>query len=216
MNRTGKKILDKEQKFKRKIIAVNMVSLDGFYEGPNDMMDLPFDHAFGAYNLERLKTATTVLLGHTSYRMFGGFWPQVEKDPGFSEVDREFSKRYNKVEKVVVSYGTVNAVPAWSTTTRIISNDVYDSIRKLKQDNGKDIVMWGSHILWNNLLAHRLLDEIHFVVGNTALGSGRSAFMAPIQEYECVASLKLLDTFRAGPISDNIIIKYALKYNNTL
>lgn len=193
-----------------------MVSLDGFYEGPNDMMDLPFDNAFAAYNLERLKVASTVLLGHSSYKMFGGFWPHVEKNLEFSDTDREFSKRYNKVEKIVVSNKLVNPIPAWSNTTRVISDDVYTAIGKLKQETGKDIVMWGSHILWNDLLAHRLLDEIHFVVGNVSLGSGTSAFMAPIKELEGMASLKLLDVFRAGTKSDNIIIKYTLKYNKTL
>ncbi len=197
----------------RKIIVVNMVSLDGYYEGPGGLMDLPFDDAFATYNLERLKTASTVLLGRTSYMMFGGYWPQVEKDPSFSDVEREFSRRYNKVEKVVVSDGPVEPVAAWSDTTRVISDDVYTAIAKLKRKPGKDIVMWGSHILWNDLLSHRLIDELHFVVGNAVLGGGTPAFVEPLSADDPDATLKLLDTLRADPKSDNIIVKYALKYS---
>lgn len=175
----------------RKIIVVNMVSLDGYYEGPGGLMDLPFDDAFATYNLERLKTASTVLLGRTSYMMFGGYWPQVEKDPSFSDVEREFSRRYNKVEKVVVSDGPIEPIPAWHDTTHIISDDVYTAIAKLKRGRGREIVMWGSHILWNDLLAHRLIDELHFVVGNAVLGDGTPAFTEPIPADGQVATLQL-------------------------
>ncbi len=191
-----------------------MVSLDGYYEGPGGMMDVPFDDAFGAYNLERLKTASTVLLGHNSYRMFGGFWPDVENNSRASEVDREFSRLYNKTEKVVVSDNPVEPALAWQNTTRVISRDVYNAITKLKHEPGKDIVMWGSRTLWNDLLAHRLVDELHFVVGNAVLGDGTPAFAEPIPVGAENLKLKLLDLRRTSPTSESFIAKYAVKYIN--
>lgn len=62
----------------RKLIVCNIVSLDGFYEGPGkDVMALPFDEAFDVYNAERLRAADTLLLGRTSFDGFKSYWPSL-------------------------------------------------------------------------------------------------------------------------------------------
>src|SRR6266513_1362116 len=87
-----------------RLIVVNIMSLDGCYEGPGrNVMALPMDEAFDAYNLERMRAADTVLLGATSYRMFSGFWPGMADNPSASPTNREFARRYNQIAKVVVS-----------------------------------------------------------------------------------------------------------------
>ena len=66
----------------RKVIITNIVSLDGFYEGPGgNVMALPMDHGFDSYNLERHRAADTLLLGRSTYEEFKGFWPGVADDP---------------------------------------------------------------------------------------------------------------------------------------
>jgi dihydrofolate reductase len=66
----------------RKLIVCNIMSLDGYYEGPGgNVMVLPLDQAFDAYNAERLRAADTLLLGRTTYDGFKGFWPSVERHP---------------------------------------------------------------------------------------------------------------------------------------
>jgi dihydrofolate reductase len=66
----------------RKLIVCDMMSLDGYYTGPgNNVMVLPMDEAFDAYNAERLRAADTLLLGRVSYDMFRSFWPSVADDP---------------------------------------------------------------------------------------------------------------------------------------
>jgi dihydrofolate reductase len=74
----------------RKLIVSNIVSLDGYYEGPSkNVMDLfgyrfgayPADESFDAYNAERLRAADTLLLGRTSYEGFKSYWPPVADDP---------------------------------------------------------------------------------------------------------------------------------------
>jgi len=68
----------------RKLIVCNLMSLDGYYDGPGkDVMALApgLGGAFDAYNAERLRAADTLLLGRVSYDMFRGFWPSVVDDP---------------------------------------------------------------------------------------------------------------------------------------
>ncbi len=96
----------------RKLIVVNIVSLDGYYEGPaKNVMDLfsfraaayPVDDGFDRYNLERLRTADTLLLGHKSFKAFGEYWRTVADDESADPVARETSRLMNAMPKVVVS-----------------------------------------------------------------------------------------------------------------
>jgi hypothetical protein len=88
----------------RKLVVCNIMSLDGYYEGPGkNVMVLSMDASFDAYNLERIRAADTVLLGRKSYEAFSGFWPAMADDADATEVHREFAKIYNKVDKVVVT-----------------------------------------------------------------------------------------------------------------
>jgi dihydrofolate reductase len=198
----------------RKIIVSNIMSLDGFYEGPGkNVMVLPMDGAFDAQNLECMKNADVVLLGGNSYKFFGGFWPSMENNQEASETNREFSRLYNKIQKVAISkdLSLDDAPEAWKTTTRIISDDVYNELAKLKQEDGKDIVMYASRMLWNDLLQHGLVDELHFVVGNVVLGGGTPIFEKPIAYDDPKVALELLDS-KKGETSNNILAKYKVTY----
>jgi dihydrofolate reductase len=91
----------------RKLIVSNMMSLDGYYEGPgkNVMVlfdyrwDCPTDESFDAYNAERLHAADTLLLGRVSYDGFKSFWPSVADDPDATPLQREISHLNNAIEK---------------------------------------------------------------------------------------------------------------------
>jgi dihydrofolate reductase len=192
----------------RKLIVANIVSLDGFYAGPGeDVMVLPMDHRFDAYNTTRIKTADTLLLGGTSYRMFSGFWPAMADDPKASPAHKEFARLENAIDKVVVS----NSIEAkdtgpWKDTTRIVRRgDAHGAITKLKKGAGGDILMFGSHILWNDLLAAGLVDEVHFIVGSVVLGGGTPAFIQPP-----ATPLKLLGT-KTWDDSDNVLVRYGIE-----
>ncbi|WP_433204465.1 dihydrofolate reductase family protein [Nocardia sp. CA-107356] len=189
----------------RKLIAVNIMSLDGYYEGPGgNVMALPLDQSFDRTNLERIRSAEIVLLSGTSYTMFSGFWPTVEHDCGFSATNREFSKRYNVIDKLVVSDHA--ELPAadhpWAANTRIIPRaDAYATIAELKQERGGDIVVFASRILWNDLLKHGLVDELQLVVGSTTLGAGTPIFTGDHP------ALRRVET-RTFDDSDNILVRY--------
>jgi dihydrofolate reductase len=191
----------------RNLIVTNIISLDGFYEGPGgNVMALPMDHAFDAYNAERLRSAGTLLLGAGTFRLFSGFWPAVAGNPEASDDQREISRRDNAIDKVVVSDSlTGEHGGAWRETTRIVAKaDARAAIAELKQGAGGDILVFGSRVLWHDLLAAGLVDELHFVVGGTLLGGGTRAFPEGV-----AASLQRLDT-RTFEGSENVVVRYAV------
>ena len=202
----------------RKIIISNIVSLDGFVAGPGgNVMALPMDDAFDAYNVERLRAADALLLGRTSYDMFKSFWPGVADEPAGAAAklgvpveyidtpqNREISRLENAIEKVVAADGLrEDDTDPWGETTTIVRRaDAHDAIRALKAREGGEILTFASRTLWNDLLAAGLVDELHLMVGPLALAGGVPAFAAP-------AELRLLGT-RTFDGSGNVLIRYAV------
>ncbi|TMR88671.1 dihydrofolate reductase family protein [Nonomuraea basaltis] len=163
----------------RKLIACNIVSLDGFYEGPGgDVMALPFEEAFDDYNAERLRAAGTLLLGRRTFEGIKGFWPPIADDPAARPVLREISRLNNAIGKVVVSDSlTPEQTAPWHTTRIVARAQAYKEVAELKRGTeAGDILMFGSHVLWNDLLAHDLVDELHLMIGAGVLAGGTPAF----------------------------------------
>jgi dihydrofolate reductase len=137
-----------------KLIVSNIVSLDGYYEGPSkNIMDLfgyrfeayPADESFDAYNAERLRAADTLLLGRTSYEGFKSCWPPVAEDPDAAPIEREISQLNNAIDKVVVSDAlTADETEPWHNTRIISRADAHEQIAELKCQPGKDILVFGS------------------------------------------------------------------------
>jgi dihydrofolate reductase len=140
----------------RKLIVSNIVSLDGYYEGPSkNVMDLfgyrfgayPADESFDAYNAERLRAADT-LLGRTSYVGFKSYWPPVTDDPDAPPTVREISRLNNAIDKVVVSDGPSAEETEPRRNTRIVRRaDAHERVSELKRQTGKDILVFGSRTL---------------------------------------------------------------------
>ena len=191
----------------RKLIVSNIMSLDGYYEGlGKDVMVLPLDGAFDAYNAERLRAADTLLLGRNSYEGFKGFWPSVADDPSpqWTPTDREISRLENAIDKVVISDSlNPEQTEPWHDNTRIIRRaDAHEQIAELKRQTGRDILVFGSRTLWNDLLANDLVDELHLMIGPVVLGGG-----TPIFAGQPPVSLRLVDT-RRWDSSENLLVRY--------
>jgi len=177
----------------RKISVSNIMSLDGYYTGPNDnVMVMPMGDAFDSYNVERLRAADTLLLGRKSYEGFRGYWPAIADDPTASADNREISRLNGTMEKVVISdsLASVQSGP-WSNTRVIRRADAYAQLAALKRQEGKEILIFGSHTLWTDLLAHDLVDELHLMIGHVTVGGGTPIFPGPRP-----LSLRLIDTPR--------------------
>jgi dihydrofolate reductase len=199
----------------RKLIVANIMSLDGYVEGPRgNVMVLPMDDFFDEHNLQRLRAADTLLLGATTYMGLKGYWPAVAEDPGVSpavannpavaDLHRETGRRNNQIRKVVVSDSlTADDTAPWTETTTIVPRaHAHRAVAELKDRPGADILMFGSRTLWNDLLRAGLVDELHLMVGAAVLGGGTPAFGAGP-----VPPLRLLDTRRRDG-SDNVLLRY--------
>lgn len=194
----------------RKVIVSNIMSVDGFYTGPNDnVMALNMDQAFDEYNLERIRSAGTVLLGSNSFVGFGSYWPHIAKAPpdednrAFSDTNREISRIYNRLPKVVVSdtYTPPSGHP-WFDSTTVVAREAAGRWLADERTRGTgDILIFASHRMWNGLLGHGLVDQLHLMVSPRALAGGTPLFTGPV-------SLTPLDARRCEG-SDNLLLRYA-------
>jgi dihydrofolate reductase len=158
----------------RKIFLFMMVSLDGYFEGPEH--DLSWHHVDAEFNdfaQAQMKEADTILFGRRTYQLMESFWPSkagLEGDP-------EVAHLMNETPKVVVSTSLkkVTETKIWKHV-RLINKNVEEQIRRLKKEKGGNIILLGSSNLCVSLLAWGLLDEIRIMINPVVIGRGTPLF----------------------------------------
>jgi dihydrofolate reductase len=189
----------------RTLVVSTIISLDGYHEGPGrDVLALPFDDGFSRYNVERLRSASTLLLGRKSYDGFRSYWPPIADDDSADPVEREISRRNNAIEKIVVSDTLRPKETApWTETTRILPRAAaLQEVAELKHGSGGDILVFGSATMWNELLQAALVDELHVMVGPALLGTGTPVYVGPER-----MPLQLIDA-RVLDDSQLVLVRY--------
>lgn len=172
----------------RKIIVTEYLTLDGVFEEPGHWsFDFWSDEA-AKYKYDELFSSDAQLLGRVTYEGFAKAWPTMEGTGDFGE-------RMNSMPKYVVSTTLKNA--EWNNTS-IISKNVVEEIKKLKEQSGQNILVAGSAKLVQTLMQHDLVDEYRFMVYPIVLGSGKRLFA----EGADALQLQLVETktFRSGVV----------------
>ena len=180
----------------RKILFFMLTTLDGFFEGPNrDIYWHNVDAEFNEFAVEQLHTVDTLLFGRVTYEMMASYWPT----PDAKVNDPVVAGLMNSTPKIVFSK-TLKKVD-WENT-RLIKNDFADEMSKLKQQPGKDMIIFGSSDLAVTFIEHGLIDEFRVMVNPLVLGDGKSLFKG----IDYKLNLKLIKTkmFDSG----NILLYY--------
>jgi dihydrofolate reductase len=160
----------------RKLIVTMWQSLDGFIAGPNNEMDWitsRYDAQMGDYENKLIEEADTLLLGRVTYESFAGAWPKVPENPEVSDQERAYARRLNAMQKVVFSHTLTSA--EWQNTL-LVHEDLGGTVRALKQESGKEILIYGSASIVRQLTDLRLIDEYQLMIYPVALGKGKPLF----------------------------------------
>jgi dihydrofolate reductase len=185
----------------RKVVVSEFVSLDGVIEDPGGSGELDrggwsfqFDRGIegNQFKFDELASADALLLGRLTYEGFASAWPQMEEQTG------EYGAWMNGYPKYVVST-TLEGPLEWNNST-LIEGDLAEEVSRLKQQEGKDILVFGSGQLARTLMEQDLIDEYRLMVFPVVVGKGKRLF----GETQELKALELVSTRQVGP--DGVLI----------
>jgi dihydrofolate reductase len=179
-------------KYMRSLVSFMHVSLDGFVCGPNGEMDwIKVDDEIFDYAGNRTSVSDTALYGRVTWEMMEGYWPTAADKPNASKHDIEHSTWYNKVDKVVLSKSMKGKqLP----NTVIISDDIEHRVKAIKQQAGKEIIIFGSPGATHSLMQLGLIDELWIFVNPILIGKGTPLF----KDVQGVTKLELVESKQFG------------------
>jgi dihydrofolate reductase len=168
-------------------LAVQMyMTVDGVMEAPENWSLEYWTDDHERYAFERLSAADALLLGRATYTQFAAAWPS-RSDP--------FADRMNAITKYVVSSTLRDEDLTWNNS-KILTGDVAAEVTRLKQQQGGDILLYGSNQLFNTLLDRRLVDDFRLWIFPLVLGRGGRLF----PDGNALTKLKLVEAkaFQTG------------------
>jgi dihydrofolate reductase len=179
----------------RKIIASTFVSLNGYFAGPNGEQDWTFPYLgeeLRGWMSSEGKTYDTIILGEGTYKMLSTIWPNMgtEQDPAATFM--------NATPKIIISKSLKEA--PWGTfdNASVLNKDISGELKKLKQQDGGNMLIVGSGTTIQLLTNEGLIDEYETIILPVILNAGRLLFANIKSDH----ALKLLDvkTFKSGVV----------------
>jgi dihydrofolate reductase len=174
------------------IYAIN-ITLDGCVDHTKQSVD---DEKL-EYFTHLTREADLQVFGRKTYQLMVPYWPDVLKNPGETKADTEFARAFVSTRKIVFSRSLDDVEDG---NTRIARGSLHDEILKLKQEQGKSILVGGVDIP-SQLIELGLVDEYRFVVGPVVAGEGRRLLEGVSLPQKL--QLKLVETkvFRSGSVA---------------
>ena len=174
------------------IFAIN-ITLDGCC----DHTKVIADEESHEYFTQLIRDGDLLVYGRKTYQLMVPFWPDVAKSHSMTKASNEFADAFDSINKVVFSQ-TLDS--AEDRNTRIVRTNPHDEIAKLKQEQGKNILLGGVDIP-SQLIELGLVDEYRFVVSPIVAGEGRR-LLEGVSLPESL-QLKLVEskTFRSGCVA---------------
>ena len=189
----------------RQLKIIEHISLDGVIQHSADDGDFPYSAWSAPYRTPAGRDAVTaahgerfdLLLGRRTYDIWSGYWPTAPSSP--------LTDRLNAATKYIVTHRPESL--EWGPFEGV-GPDLVEGVRRLKSQDGPDLVLSGSSTLTSTLLEHGLADEAVLIVYPVLLGTGKRflAEGAPARSFELVGTTAtpsgvLLNTYRVtGPL----------------
>lgn len=174
----------------RKLVESTFMTLDGVISNPQEWSPPFWDDEHSAYAEKLLAPADAMLLGRATYENFAASWPGR---PG------EFADKINSMPKHVAS--RTLSETTWNAS--LIEGDAAAGIAALKEQDGGDLIKYGTGELDKTLVEHQLVDEFHFWLFPVVAGKGSRLF-----DGLDLTTLKLVDTSRFQ--SGIVVLVYTL------
>ena len=146
------------------IFAIN-ISLDGCCDHTKTIAD----EELLEYYTHLMRDVDLLVFGRKTYQLMVPFWPEVAKNQSMTRASNEFARTFDSINKIVFSRSLDSAE---DRNTRIIRTNLHGEILKLKQEQGKNILLGGVSVP-SQLIELGLVDEYRFVVGPIVAGEGR-------------------------------------------
>jgi dihydrofolate reductase len=176
----------------RKLVLFAHMSLDGFAGDVNGGLGfLTYNEELQQFADELVKTVGAPVYGKNTYHLMEGYWPTVLNDPNASGHTLAHARWVQEIPKIVFSTTLTSA--DWNNTT-LIKDNIEEEVNKLKQQPGKDLVIFGSPGLAKSLMNLGLIDEYQLTLHPVIMGEGISLFDGNMQR----SNLKLLASKTLG------------------
>jgi dihydrofolate reductase len=149
----------------RKLIFAINITLDGCVDHTKGLAD---DETH-EYFTQLLREVDLLVFGRKTYQLMVPFWPEVAKHQTMTKASNEFARTFDSINKIVFSQTLASAE---DRNTRIVRTNLHHEILRLKQEQGKPILVGGVSVP-SQLIELGLVDEYRFVISPIVAGEGR-------------------------------------------